>query len=50
MCVCQIPTIESNQLTVTIASPVVTLNVSDRELLLERNGFEGDELTVVVQV
>ena len=32
------------------ASPVVTLSVADRELLSERNEFEGDGLTVAEQV
>jgi hypothetical protein len=39
-------TIKANQ----VISPVVTPSVSDRELLSERNEFEGDGLTVAVQV
>ena len=38
--------LEANQ----IISPTVTLSVSDRELLSERNKFEGDGLTAAKQV
>ena len=51
MCVCVIVHMLLAKEAISImASPVVTLSISDCELLPERNEFGGDGLTVAEQV
>jgi hypothetical protein len=45
VCVHVAPELEANQ----VISPTVTLSISDRESLAERNEFEGDGLIAAVQ-